>query len=61
MHLPERDDPCGEVVECEEAALKFLVSHQQLAEAVEPAVADLNNPTSSLLDWPGESGCLKFC
>ena len=49
MHLAERDDPCGEVVEREEAALKFLVSHQQLSKAVEPAMTDLNNPASSLL------------
>ena len=49
MHLSERDDACGEVVECEEAALKFLVSHQQLSKAVEPAMTDLNNPASSLL------------
>ena len=49
MNLAKRDDPSGEVVECEEAALKFPVSHQQLSEAVEPAVADLNNLTSSLL------------
>lgn len=49
MHLAERDDPCGEVIEREEAALKFLVSHQQLSKAVEPAMTDLNNPASSLL------------
>ena len=49
MHLAERDDPCGEVIECEENALKFLVSHQQLSKVIEPAMADLNNPASSLL------------
>ena len=34
------------VVERDEAALKLLVSDKQLAEAVEPAVADLDNPAS---------------
>lgn len=49
VDFAERNDPCGEVVEREEAALKFLVSHEQLSKAIEPAVTDLNNPASSLL------------
>ena len=48
-HLAKRDDRGGEVVEREEAALKLLVAHQQLAKAVEPAMADLNNPSPGLL------------
>jgi len=37
------------VVERNEAALQFLVAYEQLAEAVEPTVADLYDPASSLL------------
>ena len=37
------------MVESEEAALEFLVAHQQFAEAVEPAMAHLDDPTTSLL------------
>ena len=37
------------MVEREEAALELLVSHQQLAKAVEPAVADLDHPAAGLL------------
>jgi len=37
------------MVECEEAALELLVAHEQFSETVEPAVADLNNPTPGLL------------
>ena len=44
MHFAERDDRGGEMVEREEAALKLLVAHQQLAKAVEPTVADLHDP-----------------
>jgi len=48
-HLPERDDRGSEMVERDETALKFLVAHQQLAEPVEPAMANLDHPTSRLL------------
>ena len=27
-HFPERDDGCGEMVECEEAALELFVAHE---------------------------------
>lgn len=37
------------MVEREEAALEFLIAHQQLAKAVEPAMANLNNPTPGFL------------
>ena len=37
------------MIQRDEAAFEFLVSHQQLAEAIEPAVADLNHPAPSLL------------
>lgn len=37
------------MVEREEAALKFLVPHEQLAKAVEPAMAYLDNPAPRLL------------
>ncbi len=36
------------MVEREEAAIEFLVSHEQLAEAVEPAMADLDDPAARL-------------
>src|SRR5258708_700831 len=49
MHLAERDDRGGEVVEREEAALKLLVAHQELSKAVEPAMADLNDPAPGFL------------
>ena len=48
-HLAECNDGCSEVVEGEEAALKLFVANQQLAESVEPAVADLYNPSASPL------------
>lgn len=37
------------MVECHEASLELLVSHEQFAEAVEPAVADLDDPAACLL------------
>lgn len=49
MHLSERDDASGEMVEREETPLKFFIAHQQLAKTVEPAMADLNNPTAGFL------------
>ena len=48
-HVSERDDRCGDVVEGDEAAMELLVSHEQLAEAVEPTVADLDHPAARLL------------
>jgi len=56
MHFAERDDAGGEMIEREEATLKFLIAHQQLAKTVEPTMADLNNPTSGFL-----SGMLLLC
>ena len=35
--------------EREEAAIKFFVTHQQFAKSVEPAMADLHNPSPRLL------------
>lgn len=49
MHFSERDDAGCKMVEREEAALEFLIAHQQLAKTVEPAMADLNNPTPGFL------------
>lgn len=37
------------MVEREEAAIKFFVTHQQFAKSVEPAVGHLNDPASGLL------------
>ncbi len=37
------------MVEGDEAALEFLVAHEQLAKAVEPAMADLDDPAPGLL------------
>ena len=37
------------MIERQEAALKLLVPHEQLAKAVEPAVAHLDNPAPRLL------------
>ena len=50
-HVSKRDDRRCDVVECDEAALKLLVPHEQLAKAIEPAVADLDHPTPGLLGW----------
>ena len=49
MHFAERDDAGCERVECEEAALKLLIAHQELSKTIEPTRADLNNPTSGFL------------
>ena len=49
MHLAQRDDCSGEMIEREETALKLLVANQQLAKAVEPAMADLDDPTPGFL------------
>ncbi len=48
-HFAERNDGGSYVVQGDEAAFEFLVSHQQLAESIEPAVADLDHPAPSLL------------
>ena len=48
-HLAERDDRCGDVIERDKTAVQFLVSHEKLSEAVEPAMADLNHPAACLL------------
>ena len=45
----ERDDRGGEVVERDEAALALFVSNPWLSEAVEPTVADLDDPAPRLL------------
>ena len=37
------------MIEREETALELLVAHQQLAESVEPAVADLHDPAPGFL------------
>ena len=37
------------MVEREQTAIKFLMAHQQVAEAVEPAMADLDHPAPCLL------------
>jgi len=48
-HFAERDDGSGYVVQRDEAAFELLVSHEQLAKAIEPAVAHLDHPASCLL------------
>lgn len=55
-NLAERDDRGGDVVECDEASLKLLVSHQQFAEAVEPTVENLDHPAARLLGWVAPLG-----
>ena len=47
-HLAKDDDGGCKVIERYEAACKLLVAHQQLAESVEPAVTDLDNPAPGL-------------
>jgi hypothetical protein len=51
VHVSERDDGRGNAVKCEEASVEFFVSHEQLAEAVEPTVADLYHTSARLLRW----------
>ena len=48
-HLAEGDDRCCEMIQGHEATVKLLVAHQELAELIEPAVADLHNPAARLL------------
>jgi hypothetical protein len=40
----ERDDRRGKMGEAEETAFEFLIPHEQLAKAIEPAMRDLHNP-----------------
>jgi len=58
--LAQSDDGRCDVVERDKAALKFLVSHQQLSESVEPAMADLYHPAPRLLGWVTPLG-IGFC
>ncbi len=46
------------MVEREEAALKLLIAHEQLAKTVEPTMANLNNPTSGFLSGMSLLGLL---
>ena len=48
-HFSERYDGGGYVVQRDEAAFELLVTHEQLAEAIEPAVADLDHPAPRFL------------
>ena len=47
-HFAKRNDRCSDVIESNEAAIELLVSHEQFSEAIEPAVAYLDNPTPRL-------------
>jgi len=58
MDFAQRDDASCKMVEREEAALKLLIAHQQLAKTVEPTMADLNNPTSGFLSGMSLLGLL---
>ena len=49
LYLSERNDGRCQMVEGKKAAVKFFVSHQQFAEAVEPTVCHFDNPTPGLL------------
>ena len=44
LHFAKRNDGSGDVVECDETAFEFFIPHEQLAKAVEPAVANLDHP-----------------
>ena len=48
LHFAERDDGGGDVVECDETAFEFFTPHEQLAEAIEPAMANLDHPAPRL-------------
>ncbi len=56
LDLAECNDRGGDVIERHEAALELLVSDEQLAEAVEPAMANLDHPAPSLLRWVSSLG-----
>ena len=60
LDLAERDDCRSDVVERDEAALQLFVPDEQLAEAVEPTVANLDNPAPRLLRWVSPL-CLGLC
>lgn len=47
----------GDVLERKEAALKQRISHQQLSKAIEPIMADINDPAPCLLFG---RGCVAF-
>jgi hypothetical protein len=50
-HLAKRHDGRSEVVQCNEASLKLFIAHQQLTQAIEPAMADLHDPAPGPLVW----------
>ncbi len=58
LHLAERHDRGGDVVESNEASLKLLVSHEQLSEAIETTMANLGHATTRLLDCIAPLGSL---
>jgi hypothetical protein len=47
LDFSERHDGCRQVVGSQEAAIKFLVTHQELSESIEPTVRGFDNPASS--------------
>jgi len=47
-HLPESNDGSSQVIESQEAACKLLLTHEQFAKAIEPAVRDLDDPASGV-------------
>ena len=44
LHFSEHNNGCGQMIEGEKAAIKFLESHEQLTESIKPTVRDLDNP-----------------
>lgn len=48
LHFAERDDGGSDVVECDETAFEFFIPHEQLAKAIEPAMANLDHPAPRL-------------
>jgi hypothetical protein len=44
-HLTECDDCCRKVVKSDETAFEFLISNEELPEAIEPTVTDFHDPT----------------
>ena len=49
LHFSEHNNGCGQMIEGEKAAIKFLESHEQLTESIEPTVRDLDNPAPGSL------------
>jgi modulator of FtsH protease len=45
-HFSERNDSCGQMIECQKAPFQLLVSYQQFSEAIEPTVRNLDDPPS---------------